>query len=1627
MTPKGRRATDLAGFEVATKGGNTTDIMQLRDVYALNGKSDEFDTNVRLYQSARTEEAKTRIYDRLNRSAGYLPKRPPPPGAEPVQPDFTNPEHVDTALQTITNYETTQNIPQLNMAVDALLKQAGAMGYTNPHERSIQEAMFTETDRLAAELVRQENFFVENQKQFKERLFPEELRYDDQWIEEYAVGYGAVMIPFLETTWAKIMGDKFAPEPGQTITSYFIGENYHKMRVKLAEMPQDERERTITEIQDWLVSNPSIPFGTAQVILDSIWDERVAKGDPSGDTFMRVVSNIATVADIGILWGGFKALGMAGRHVLGSGVISAANKVNRPAAQRVLADILTELRTGGVAEAYGLKGVDVAMSQLPAPAKMTHGTNVPDGVVEAAAHLDAVRQDTEAVVSNMRENIFTPKEQAGAIEREAAAIAAEHAGKIRLGRSTLDVAPDGSGVKFGTVVGSSDTHGFSDLASARAFGAKLDAEGRAVKILEVDPSQELRVVEAGVDTTLPNRTGEFYVKFDQEYFFRPEDKLLFGTDPVVGGSWLGRTASYFKTPSAMFSSEVYGTFLRNFLSEQALSANLHKMVAPLYKDLNWASRQKVGQMWSWTEAFGKRENRVPTWMDLRTAFPDVTDKELTGWYYVKQFNDTVYHINNQRVYRDFASRELRTLRAGGTTFHGKPLSVPELAPHKVQGGYVVYDPVRNTPMYLTRGQMKKLYEDGGSVLKLDAPVSAGPGNQMARLVLHNPAGGSELGALSKFPLQYIPGWSPRLYKDPIFIRRVSKAAVIDGHTTEHVSTVSVARDRKEAQEFVDRMNRNRADDSVEYTFDASDARLSDKDRTARDIEMLQMEGRLFFDKRNVDPLTAVSGGFAETVDPINALNRTSHMLSRQLSTEDLVKNTKSQFFMQYANLLPANPQTRTSSEITATLEKMTKGSHGPESKRAAAALNLWNYVRVMEGSIYGGGAEFRAMSVRAADFLQKFLPKGSKVGTLIARNADRVSPVEFMKSLAFFDFMTTRPLRQLVLQGGQHLFLAPLDPTYAGKWQWDTFLLMSGARGRNLELSGGKAASDALRVRNSKMMGLSTDEYDRLIQEFDRSGLKQAVNMHTFQSDVVSDLGRTHMETKTGRAAQLTGDVLTAKPVRDVANKYGFQAGEGYNVAASYMMALRRTMKEGKMKSLLELDTKQWRQVQERASNYALAMVRPNASAYQYGIFSLPMQFLSFTHKVALTLTFQNKAITRTEAGKLLAGQLLMFGGAGIALKDETRTWLQDSGLDLPEPVVDLISGGMVDMVLDYAIQKAVGDPDLDLPFDEFLAPGANVINVLKSFYEAGFENTPAETALGPSATTAGRLLEAAKVGYMVGSVDYPTKSPEEELRIVLDAVLSGVASGYNDYLKGSLAWHTGKLLSNAGIPHSYHATREEALAKGLFGITAESKNELFKMSKDFKDREKDLNEIADEFQARMLRLGEMYSNGTFNSDYIIDKIAAEKWLLAGLPEEERTYVLDRVRTKEANRPPNQPSIADLIIAGLNKGVPVGAESLIKDIERSKTIAPKDKAPLIELIRKQDTQLREAGQLWERELDVSARQVTELTEAQKNALAKKAKSLPPEDLEGRAAIAAQLGASQEEIDAIMAKAPRRLQ
>lgn len=1528
---------------LATSFGVPEEYDNIRQAFKIGGKSDLYDQNKGLWVEARSSaNRKAIVTNTIQRALAA--------GVDPA--DALLGRGDAAAILTDETAKMQENTDSANFSTLAdMLAHRYEMENKNHGDRSGTDRLYTKdslytvisTHRASVDqLVQQANDLFASEAGSEEGLQAK------GW-PEAVVGVIYDALPFVYTSRVVALGlSPLGSEAG--IDTYRPGGIKQGFREYIAALPIEERWPFIQELSQTMLRGNLELSDWARVSLL----QEIANGDllQRGDTesFWDTVIDVGSALELmAIAKPVISAVRASGRATLGaSRIASTQNSISPAVTQNTLAKILAGKIEAGDLEAINVTQLDVAQSQLPGPGGLDEKIidDIPN-VTGEAERLRLVGEQVDAATAMLQRNVYRPEDTANAVVRVANKVREAWGGQARPSMSTIAIKEDGTGFDFTVMLGKNDTHGFGSTRTAYEQVEDLVKSGIDPKLIQVhtgdglvvrnlrDGNSAIEELSAIRAKTRPSERGRLFVSYKSEQYVTPQDRGLFGST-VLTGAWDAGLSRYLTTPSASIAKEIYHRFLLGVNTEQSLVASLDALVAPYHKLPNKAKRN-VDRMYHATHKFGLDNKRLPTPEEMGVMFPNATSNEKHGYVLMKQFYDKVYEINNLRLYRDMKSRGAITLQSTSspTTFHGTAIEKDGLSSLYSDSYLTVYDPQKKTTVRLSSAQVKSLYEDRrGTILKLQDEITiegtSGP-NSYASLVLHDPLNeGFKLGPLTSNPLEYIPGYWPRMYKDQYVIEKVVRGAVVDGKAQdEYTMVVAMADTEKEANRFINRMNGG--EDYVEGAIETdpntvwryrAHADLDTKDKTAADMQQLRTENRIWFSARDDKPLPSTRGGDAATIDPSNMLDTTTRALSRDVAMTDLIAGMKHSFQETFSELVGDVANVR-ASVITARLDEFLRSGTNEQIAQAKKAKVLWNYINTMDGDVNQASKIFRSTARTAAEWLHESLsgiPSASRATTyLLNEAAPNFNPLQTMKNLAFIDFIVTRPVRQLLLQSSQHFFLQALDPGYAGKWQLESTLLLQGAKRRGATLIGGKDLSKDMIKRNAHVMGVTDEEYVTLVEKFGQSGLVQAVNIHSFAGDVSAV--RTLPATELGDALTTAGRTVTAAPIRAILQKYGFDLGEQYNVSASYMMAQRMYRKEKGIGSLSEMVDADWDAVAAKASDYAFAMNRANSALFQYGYGSMMTQFFQFQHKTLLTMmragvpipgasgipgikkldlamsNLGNKAFTREEARKMLSVQVLLFGGAAFGAKETVDGLLAESGLGefAGTEISNLISGGLVDSVINGSLQAVLDDPEFGIAASSTLAPTGGIIHTARTMAEIGFDDSLAKNMLGASGDTASGLLEAFQLARLTLSLDTESLSNLKKSQYILEYSLAGATSGYSDFMKARWAMNMGQWASSDWEMLPVKAKFSEAVAKGLFGVNPKDLNTYYHNTTSMRETLASVREATEEYHLRASKIATDLLGGGVSKDKYLLMIEAERVLfMSALTNEERLYASEQ-------------------------------------------------------------------------------------------------------------------------------------
>ena len=1226
---------------------------------------------------------------------------------------------------------------------------------------------------------------------------------------------------------------------------------------------------------------------------------------------------------------------------------------------------LTEmLQTDGLAAKFQVEDGGAAL--LPKPSVLDDSIEyLPDG--ERVAVVQA-RQETLRTAGQNRAGAFlSPDEKFNVIKEELREID-EFDGPATMTRmSTIEVLDNDEGFRIKAIFGETPNKGYSSFEDAAIEALELDPELRKLEIVRVGDSGTLEVVEftpkqleefvlgeAGVPAT---RTGEiigdeYFLRYTQERAYHPFDKEFFGKGTLSQSAF-----RWAFTPNAKFKSDFYNQFASATFDEERTVSLLNRVAAP-YRNLAPSDKRAVDHLFEWAEGFGKTNRRVPTFAEIRSNFPETSAKQLEGYEALSITYDTMYEMLNRRQYNEWMGVGFKTAkpRIGSLpTYHGKPLKV-----ENVPTGSAL-DPVTGKEVRLNRKAIAELYLDGGTVLELDVPVRlANARTKTTRVILDSET--YKVGDLSHNPLKYHPGYHFRFYDDPYYVIKREKITV-DGKTKIQETAVRTAGSNGEAQKWSARANRalkHRYGEANAPTFDV--VRANDIDQVESTIlqkEVFQREGRLFYDDRNFDVLPSVNGNRAPLEDQATALERGIRAVSREVTGKDPLRTAKNAWNEQYARQLGITgiQKGKPLNQLEADLTTLRRNAAGTGQKKLIDdALQYIRYFRLMEGTSNSFTPMVREGLINFAQHAEDWFGNGAlrnRVWRGTQKWAQKADPLKTMRSTAFTLFMRMRPIRQYIMQSAQPMFLAGIDPTYigTGRWALDSQLIRAGV----LDLRSAGTLPVSVKAR-AKAMGLSQAQYRKLVKEFDRAGLMDTIDAHDFTGGTISFEGGQAVPTpganSPGASALYYGRQGKNK-VMDFLGA-GFNKGEGNNIAASYMVGLRKYMKENNVDDLLKLNNEDWRKIQVSSSNLALAMVKPNSMRYQSGMFSLATQFLSFQHKSALAVMGLNPAIKPAQAARLWASGALLYGADFVGYGMLASTVLRESGLEWAENEVipgtdrtfrDVIAEGLVENVFNELGEHGFDTwQDLDL---KFLSPGPDV----KSFYEntlLGAIQAPGEAFFGPFSSIYGDVTQSMSFAQSlnVGLSDRPTL---EKYTLMTKAVLDGTVPQLQDLQKAQLMKKFNLMFNEMGEPLDLEPTQNAVYARLLAGVSTNQQAALSAAEGLEWGNESHFRELTKTTAGHLRKMLVLYHNNEIDAEFMDIQMRLATAMWDDMPEGRRVEFMEAVFLDEGD---DGSSLMDRMVERMKKGsYDPQIETALEEMQNLRFAKPGDAEMMVEMYR----------------------------------------------------------------------------
>lgn len=1385
-------------------------------------------------------------------------------------------------------------------------------------------------------------------------------------------------------------------EPVEGFRNLFTGEIRQQIREHLVAMPPDEFNRTVKAIVDEvkrLERDPKWgPLLTKYNILESfegIFTEEVLSGQSPDNFWDRFAGNLDVAVESLFTAGTLLAWGFKGiRSAARAGDNVRANQIARTTGRKdIVAEWTDALVNDALSSKFQIEAAGGIPQALPKPPSLIDDTDLLTEQGKRVVHYtESVSSDILDTTSRLTGIGITPSEKANAVRRTIENLDLTDNVQVMPRMTAVEPLEGGVGARLHVVIGESTDRGFSSLEDAL----------EALKDLDLDQFSVVRVTENGVlgqvfsskeelgraltkqaypTTARPDQPGvlpEYFIGWQQERYWHSIDKEAFGD---LGG--LQNTGAFPRAllpPNMRLDKGVYESFFKAYAVEQNTIAKFNVLLKPYY-DLSLGDKRFVASALEWGEDFAKAHGRAPMLSEYFSKYDGITSAQIEGIIAQRKALDTMYEIANRRLYREMQTMGYRTARPIDNTmaqYHGSIQS-----PDTVSTAQHYLDPVTGDLVQLTRQEVTDLYNAGGAVMKLDMAVDVPTrGKGKADLILLR-EDAYEVGELSTRPLKYHEGYSPRFYDDPWIIVKESTDVPVNGvvrggvRSTEAIRTAGTQR---EAEQWTRRANRRELGVDGRLPTEEADEllgrgpfkvvpsrNLDQVESSLLQKETLYREGRLFWDERNFDRLPSVNGSMADLEDPIRSIERSVALLSRQTAQEDLLKGYKRAFVEEYKGLEGVSVRmfdTKSLKQIKEDLEKLRRKAVGDRvlKERYSKAIEMVDYFRLMDGTESAVIPRMRELALNIATTVNNWT-SGRVGGKSVQKYIQSMDPTRTMRSINFNLFMALRPGRQALLQSAQIAYLAGIKPGYvmSPKLFTDAFGLRMGLA--SLRKAG---YQDGFSVaKRAKLMGLTQNEYRKLLKEFDRSGLVDLVDVHSFSGGARRSQ-RTPLPKK-GEPSSYVGFMgrQVGQTVVDWAQRIGFDFGERNNLTFTYMLAVRKHLDDNKIKSLLDLSDGDWDKLALEASNLSLGMIRPNNFGYQSGLMSIPTQFMAFSHKAMLGLLGQNPSIKGTQALKIAIGSYLLFGANMFGARDWVDQQLESIGVsdaNIPGTsfsLIDLLSAGLIENVMN-SLAKGIDEESKDLDLGP-LAPGMDFTR----FWDmqlSQIAEQPWKVALGPFYNTASRVMDSFTfVDKAMRGLD---TTPERKLMLATDRIARGLFPQYNDLVMSYMAYKMGHWYSASLETVPVRSAWNDIISRGLVGVRSQEEIAYYDLQRDKFESDSFYREVVDANRKFLREYINRWQDGEFTDEEVYETVALLTELMEDFPEGRRQETLTSI-LKEVG--PEETESILLQLRRMMQSRQLGPES-IHLIDRMETI-PEEKRGEVKAM---------AQEIWELQLEHDA-------------------------------------------------------
>ena len=976
--------------------------------------------------------------------------------------------------------------------------------------------------------------------------------------------------------------------------------------------------------------------------------------------------------------------------------------------------------------------------------------------------------------------------------------------------------------------------GFTTLNDALQFVKTIDDDlYDGMEVLVEDSRTGL--LEKLDDVPFENRDG-YYLQAIQKQNFNTEDAVAL--NPVTGEGLTGQWAKW-GTKAASFAKSWTrgGDIVDQFAAKEKA---LNQILTPL-STLGGKAQRKVLDLIDEGDVERKwftRDDMAERWQ----GDPDLP-KLVKGYEAFLAFHKQARQLLNDAAYAEATSKNLKHIRVPLNTADEIGDRLGKLINTLPKGVNRVYDPELRAIRQLSEDEIKELSEASGGLIELTGPMNVK--GTFTPYVLNK--GGAEVKPLPRQILRDDPGYVTRTYEANYFIKQTMSGEGPDGGPFETSVKVMMARDKGNAQAYADNLNTfelKRPGDPGYYRVEEVAELGNDRvfaDRTG--LEYFEEYGELFFSPRGKE-MMGIRGD--RIVQPISNRLETFRRSAASAGTIDFAiqkftRNWEKEFGEEFGLKGRFSPFAK----IPAPRIKDDLGR-----RRQKDAIAAQNYIKMLMGvddtmlsNAVHNSAVFIADKLATPSTrtpLDRFRNRAAET----ALNSRRGKLLDVPKQLAFLQWIALNPARQLVLQAQQaSVYLSDkgaLKYFASGKGFKEYLGLVQGLSTRDTALWEASARTQ------SKVLGMSVEEYTEFVDAVRVTGLMDNVDSHAFTSIMTIDRSMGGGE---GLANLKHASAETFKTVVRAARAVGFDAGEKAQLLSAFLVKKNRWQIENPGKAKQWAKGQNLTEIATGAREISFGMNQADILQFQKGALGTIFQFMSHNTKALQVLIPQkalgktvgklsNKSFSDRQRAALLATQSVMYGTGFAGLYGAYDKIKEVAGVEPPEEIDRLIKEGIFGTGMNMMFSLA-DNPDQEISTDLDVSGRVAPFSGVTSFPATRLIETQFLTDLSltdiPGFSTGKGIYDAVKVaGYLTGvgildtlDIDQATGLPNDEsVSLQVLNTMARLIPTYNNVVKARASLAVERFATNSGSL-KVQATAGEILGNASFGFQAVRRREV--------------------------------------------------------------------------------------------------------------------------------------------------------------------------------------------------------